>query len=675
MAEGSSGFEGCAVIFHNVVEWYKPTENVTCYFSIKDNVCMDDEEQQHCFVAIFSVGWDSLEANITRKNFSLIEAVSDKSFQIEFLETELPPDNPDEFYQFCFYNIKTEIVYGASCPFQICNRSGSEPFIVCSSGSPRNENDTNNKNEENSSMNTWVEENNIEITESEDDFATVMVVKKDAHLKEDLSKVKLQNEELLKSNESMKTQTKHTVTEINRLNRDIDLGEKKVALLEENVKENEKVINHLNEQMRNMKEELIAEHNSKVADLNRELEVLESSRAKALLENNILTTELKAQEQSHANEVAHLKNALDVEKNSCKLLEDEHRNVLEKFSKIKDEHGKDLEEAKLIQIKLVEVESQIKIEKQKNTTLLNDLENLTTSHEELKTLAVKKEAEFQEIKSSLREELELMTTQMQEHIDKLSNELAESKQKEQELEETNKESQERMKELEPQIEEICRLKAEEIERLNTEIKRQAELLHESNSQLHNIQLQMDEKTNEMLEMESNFKEEKEQTELIMEDLRSKVEELQENQLEQIEETKSKSPKPSTMTKSEGSYYALQVAYNFIQKQLKQFKAENEELRKINRLSLPNDIKEGEVSEGADAMVKENSDLKLRLQFGKTAFEKQFKENEKLKSELKTLKRSTSTKESTESFNKFEVSIITYRFIFVQIQAHLLLGIK
>eukprot|EP00111_Clytia_hemisphaerica_P004065 TCONS_00011652-protein len=650
MAEGTSAFEGCAVIFHNVVEWYKPTENVACYFSMKDNVSIDTEEQPHCFVAIFPVGWDNLEANITRKNFTLIEAVSDKSFQIEFLENELPANNPDEFYQFCFYNIKTEVVYGASCPFQICNRSDSEPFIVCSNGSPRSETDRSSKTETSNSMNTWVDENNIEITESEDDFTTVMVTKKAAHLKEDLTKAKLQTEELLRSNESMKTQSKHTVTEINRLNQDIDLGEKKVALLEENVKENEKVINHLNGKMRNMKEELIAEHNAKVAELSKEMEALNSGRAKALLENNIMTSEFKNKEESLLDEIAHLKITLEIEKSSCKLLEDVHKNVLEKFSKIKNEHGKDLEEAKLIQIKLVEVESQIKIEKQKNITLLNDFENLTASHEQLKTLAEKKEAEFQEIKNSLREELALMTTQMQEHIDKLSNELAESKQKEQELEQINNESQERMKELEPQIEEICRLKAEEIERLNDEIKRQADLLHESNSQLHNIQLQMDEKTNQMLELEMNFKEKEEQTELIMEDLRSKVEELQENQ---IEETKSKSPKPSTMTKSEGSYYALQVAYNFIQKQLKQFKAENEELRKMNHMNLPSDIKDVGVSDNPDAVVKENSELKLRLQFGKKAFETQFKENSKLKSELKTLKRSTSTKDSAESFNKFE----------------------
>ena len=632
-------FDGCSVIFHNILEWYSPAENVSCNFSIKTSI--DSKEQVDCFVAIFHVGWDSLDANITRRSFSLCDTLSENNYQVDFPPNELPQHNPDEFYQFCFYNVKSEVVYGASCPFQICSR-GDEPFIVCAV-SPR----ASGVNKSGDiSVSTWYEENNIEINEDEE-FATVMVVKKN-QMEENISQFKLENETLSKTNENLQNQFEKSDLEINKLKQEIEIRSKNITLLEASLKESEKIINHLNEQMKQMKKEIIHDYDVKIIQMNAERDSLESDRAKAHLEMDILRNELKEKEKKFDLEISHLNNELSLEKQSCKLMKDQHQNVMERLGQTENAYGKDMEEAKNLQMKLNEVELQVKAEKEKNLSLSFDFENLVKAFEEAKKEHQLKEADLVNIQNNLREECNVMKEEMSHHqevIENLTAENEELKQKEASLSRTNAELHERIQELEHQFEEACKLKTEECEKLTAEIERQAELIHKSNSQLHLMELQLDEKNKKYLEMENDFKEERGQTEIILEELRSKVEELQEEQVEEQAETNK--PKPSTMTKSEGSYYALQVAYNFVQRQLKQFKSENEELRKVAQTSTTANKSENQI-------VKENSDLKLRLDFGKQAFDMKFQECEKLKAEIKTSKKRSSISSTSEP-NKFDVS--------------------
>ena len=633
-------FDGCSVIFHNILEWYSPTENISCNFSLK--TLINSEEQVDCFVAIFHVGWDSLEANITKRSFSLCENLSEKNYQVVFPPNELPQHNPDEFYQFCFYNIKSEVVYGASCPFQICSR-GDEPFIVCAA-SPR-ERQTENKSD--ISMSTWMAENSIEINE-EEDFATVMVVKKN-QTEENLLKFKLENEILCKSNESLKNEFEKSAFEINRLKHEIEIRSKNITLLEKSIQESEKIINHLNEQMKRMKEEIITDYEAKIGEMNTERDSLESDRAKAHLEIDILRNELKEKEKCFNSEIVQVKNELALEKQSYKLMQDQHQSTMERLGQTENAYGEGMEEAKHLQMKLNEVELQIKSEKEKNMSISFDLENLTKTFEETKEEHKLKETDMKNIQNNLKEECNVMKEELTRYlqiIETLTTENSESKQKETALSRVNTDLNGRIQELEHQFEEVCKLKTEEFNKLTAEIERQAELIHESNSQLHILEMQLDEKNKQVVEMKNDFQEERGQTEIILEELRSKVEELQENQV--VEQAETNKPKPSTMTKSEGSYYALQVAYNFVQKQLKQFKTENEELRKMTQgASALKDLNKSE-----DTISKENTDLKLRLEYGKQAFEKKFKECEKLKSDLKTSKKRSSLLSEP---SKFDVS--------------------
>lgn len=152
---------------------------------------------------------------------------------------------------------------------------------------------------------------------------------------------------------------------------------------------------------------------------------------------------------------------------------------------------------------------------------------------------------------------------------------------------------------------------------------QAELICEGNDHIERIEKDLEEKKAEILIFSNTSENQNE----VMEDLRCKVEELQ----EQLESQQDIRP---TSNKAEGSYYALQVAYGFIQKQLKQFKSENEELRKTRPQEGSLSVQEG----AGEHLQKENSDLKLRLKFGKQAFETKFKECEKLKGELSLVRK-------------------------------------
>jgi Chromosome segregation ATPases len=639
-------FHGCLVIFHNVLEWYKPREKINCQFSLEGLI--EEKEHPDCFVAIFTVGWDSLTANLIRKNFSLVESISDRLFQVDFLEEELPEGNPDEFYQFCFYNIKSEIIYGASCPFQVCTRENSEPFIVCGgeeitipdrkSPNKIQVSATANLNE------SWtVEGSKIQMNDDED-FDTVMVVKKTID-EDSLSKVELNNEILLKTNRDVKLESEKTTNEINRLTHDLEVKERRAVILEERFKENEKVIKHLNNQMREMKEDIISEYENKLKELILEREQLKTDRAKAYLENNLLKGELQEKEQKFINEIAQLKNVIDLEKNSCKLLEDEHKNVLEKFGEIKDAHGKGVQETKQVEVKLVEVTSHLKIEKQKNESLINDLENLNEAVNILKIDAETNAAGMKNKESSFKEQLANAASEIQdlqkENLE-LSESLGKANKKEKDLHETNQCAVDRINELEPQLEQICQLKAQEVQRLAAQIEKQSELIGEHDAIVESLESQITEKNKEIIKMKYTYERENEQTQTVVEELRSKVEELQ----QQIEENKPQEMKPMTMTKAEGSYYALQVAYTFVQKQLKRYKVENEELRKVIQQSAD----QGTMTPGVESLVKENTDIKQRLSYGKHAYENKTAECEKLRNELKYLKKKTAPDSSDKAKN-------------------------
>lgn len=622
-------FNGCSIIFHNVLEWYEPDKLILCQFSMKDDALRVSKQENDCYVGVFHVGWDSLAANITKKSFSLIETVSEKLFQVRFEGEELPDANSDEFYQFCFYNVKSEVVFGASCPFQICDRGDAiEPFVVCTDDgflSPRREG------ESKESMNDWMKENNIEIADDDDEeFGTIMVVKKSDRVEEGLSKFQKENEYLLQQVEAMKVESEKSLIHVNHIQSESYAKDQRIEILEERVSESEKVINHLNNRIKDIKSDLEQEHDIKIRELAVEKENLESSRAKAHFEYNLMKSEFKDKENKLSNEIVALTNALDIEKNSCKLLENEHRTILEKFGQITDAHGKEIEETKQMEAKIVETMSLLKVEKQKNVGLLNEMDNLHEAVELVKAEMTSKVTEFETKEEILKQEIEILKDQLEKEqgeYNSLRTSYISVKTKENNLTEAIEQAKIEKSDLEMQLQKICQVKTSEIESLTKQIEEQGDLIRENDSQLESLLSKIDEKDDEIIKMKYLIECKEEESKYTMEELKIKVEQLQTQLV--IE----KEPKPVSMTKSEGSYYALQIAYSFIQKQLKQFKAENEELRKL--------MKSGQNSTGKENVLKENEDLKLRLQFGKQAFENQFKECEKAKTELKSFKRSLS----------------------------------
>ena len=463
----------------------------------------------------------------------------------------------------------------------------------------------------------------------DEEFGTVMVVKKSD--KECLSKIQKENELLLKKTEEMKSKSEKSAFEANRIIHESNAKDQRITILEERIKESEKVVNHLNNRIKEIKSQLEEEHEVKLKALVTEKESLETSRAKALFEINLLRNEFKDKENKLSNEIISLKNALDIEKNSCKLLEDEHHTILQKFGEIKDAHGKEIEETKQIEAKLVETISLLKVEKQKNVGLLNEMDNLHEAVDLTKSEMAFKATEFEDKETRLKQEIESLMEQLQgtqEEYNKLLATFHGIQENKNDMDLVFAEMKAKNTELEQELQDVCQVKTMEIEKLTKKNQNQADLIVQHNTQVELLESKIAEKDEEFVNMKYATECKEEETKHVMEELKLKVEQLQ-TQLEVQAE-----PKPASMTKSEGSYYALQVAYSFIQKQLKQFKAENEELRKM--------VKSGRNETTKESIVKENEDLKLRLQFGKQAFESQFKECEKAKSELKTIKRSISS---------------------------------
>ena len=315
-------------------------------------------------------------------------------------------------------------MYGASCPFQICSR-GDEPFIVCAVSPRASDVNTTGVNKSGDiSVSTWYEENNIEINEDEE-FATVMVVKKN-QMEENISQFKLENETLSKTNENLQNQFEKSDLEINKLKQEIEIRSKNIILLEASLKESEKIINHLNEQMKQMKKEIIHDYDVKIIQMNAERDSLESDRAKAHLEMDILRNELKEKEKKFDLEISHLNNELSLEKQSCKLMKDQHQNVMERLGQTENAYGKDMEEAKNLQMKLNEVELQVKAEKEKNLSLSFDFENLVKAFEEAKKEHQLKEADLVNIQNNLREECNVMKEEMSHHQEVIENLTAEN---------------------------------------------------------------------------------------------------------------------------------------------------------------------------------------------------------------------------------------------------------
>ncbi|NWU16877.1 CACO2 protein, partial [Cephalopterus ornatus] len=118
------------VVFNNVEKFYVPGGDVTCYYTLTQNITARGKD----WVGIFRVGWKT-----TREYYTFMWAPlpaaghGDTAVQqkIQFKAYYLPKD--DEYYQFCYVD-QDGMVRGASVPFQFRAETEDDILVVTTQG-------------------------------------------------------------------------------------------------------------------------------------------------------------------------------------------------------------------------------------------------------------------------------------------------------------------------------------------------------------------------------------------------------------------------------------------------------------------------------------------------------------------------------------------------------------
>ncbi|OXB63600.1 hypothetical protein ASZ78_008915 [Callipepla squamata] len=118
------------VIFNNVEKFYVPGGDVTCYYTLTQNIVPHGKD----WVGIFRVGWKT-----TREYYTFMWAPRPSNVhggtavqqQIQFKAYYLPKD--DEYYQFCYID-QDGMIRGASVPFQFRAEMEDDILVVTTQG-------------------------------------------------------------------------------------------------------------------------------------------------------------------------------------------------------------------------------------------------------------------------------------------------------------------------------------------------------------------------------------------------------------------------------------------------------------------------------------------------------------------------------------------------------------
>ncbi|NXG14244.1 CACO2 protein, partial [Grallaria varia] len=182
------------VVFNNVEKFYVPGGDVTCYYTLTQNITPRGKD----WVGIFRVGWKT-----TREYYTFLWAPlpadghSGPSVQqqIHFKAYYLPKD--DEYYQFCYVD-QDGLVRGASVPFQFRAEAEDDILVVT----------TQEEVEETELRNQNLHKENEELKAS-----CANLQKQNMELQEELKKT----QELQKSLESLRSSTEKLELELNSL--------------------------------------------------------------------------------------------------------------------------------------------------------------------------------------------------------------------------------------------------------------------------------------------------------------------------------------------------------------------------------------------------------------------------------------------------------------------------
>ncbi|KAF1632151.1 Calcium-binding and coiled-coil domain-containing protein 2, partial [Eudyptes filholi] len=185
------------VVFNNVEKFYVPGGDVTCYYTLTQNIVPRGKD----WVGIFRVGWKT-----TREYYTFMwaplpsDARSDTAVQqqIQFKAYYLPKD--DEYYQFCYVD-QDGVVRGASVPFQFRAETEDDILVVTTQGEV----------EEIELQNRNLHKENEELKAS-----CASLQKQNIDLQEELNKT----QELQNSFESLRCNTEKLELELNSLKKE-----------------------------------------------------------------------------------------------------------------------------------------------------------------------------------------------------------------------------------------------------------------------------------------------------------------------------------------------------------------------------------------------------------------------------------------------------------------------
>ncbi|XP_072742204.1 calcium-binding and coiled-coil domain-containing protein 2 [Mycteria americana] len=185
------------VVFNNVEKFYVPGGDVTCYYTLTQNISPRGKD----WVGIFRVGWKTTREYYTFMWAPLPSAVRSGTAvqqQIQFKAYYLPKD--DEYYQFCYVD-QDGVVRGASVPFQFRAETEDDILVVTTQGEV----------EEIELQNKNLHKENEELKAS-----CASLQKQNVDLQEELSKT----QELQNSLESLRSNTEKLELELNSLKKE-----------------------------------------------------------------------------------------------------------------------------------------------------------------------------------------------------------------------------------------------------------------------------------------------------------------------------------------------------------------------------------------------------------------------------------------------------------------------
>ena len=577
-------FEGCSVIFHDIKECYSSRELVTCQFSIKEGI--EISNLGDCCIGIFPVGWTSPQNCVTQKAFSAAVIVSEKDFKLEFASSETKSSNFDDFFQFCFYNSSNGVIYGASCPFQICDLKDMVSFV-------KDHQEEMSKSSNTTQEEWWLDElqQSMDGNDSCDDI--VLVHNKTTLLEESLAKAFRDNELLRNRLAAMerehselqedlaieKQKYKNDLSEFSSMKVKIKALQNQEVSLKDTIKGSEDVIAYLTNQMEAMKSKMAAEYEEKIqcdADMNRKLILSLESKVQ---ENEDLSVELKDCKLDFTMQLSETK----------KFYEEEKKSLLEEKEKLKS----------LIQDqtkKYQSLEQDYKIESETYVGRILALE---------KALHTKTIANNQSVETELA--LQKLSTENKKLHEE--NELFKGKIVEFEQEITNAESKNN----------TLKLDKNHLEEVVSDLQKSFGI---SQKEKEEIKQKLSVITTEMTSKDMYICSSKETFEVMkneIQDLNLKItreKKVNKELLEKISNFESQSEKHHSLPEH-GSHHALQVASAHMQKQIRAIKAEKDKFQELYFNLKANCASSSKCDE---KLKRENQELRTRLCLGKKDFD-------------------------------------------------------